>query len=330
MFTPLTTEECAPDSFWTVVVTTKVKDNFDDLNARAGSGGGGSGSLVNGSFELDSDDDDVPDGWTVSLYSAGSQSLNTTTPAHGAKALQFTHPGGSGNGGGYATGDYFEVDELAGVDVQGLHWCSAAGMHCRVALFWYTAAKGACGTPSTTLYDSTSNPTSPTLGKWHATPPSTARYAKLRIYGGMDDTNVAGDANFDGFEVGRGAYVAGDNTLIASMDEKSTTSTTPAKMKSIQIDKPGTLRITFYLKRTGSTDTAYAQIYRQTPGSSWTAVGTLRSCTSITQYSEDISGWSAGDRALLFAYISGSSGDSADVSEFCINTQAWGACVLED
>ncbi|MDI9562514.1 MAG: hypothetical protein QM235_15215, partial [Pseudomonadota bacterium] len=68
----------------------KIKDNFDYLYSMMG----GVVELPNGSFEIDTDADDIPDNWTRNLYAGGSAAFDTITPAHGAKAYKFTRTSG--------------------------------------------------------------------------------------------------------------------------------------------------------------------------------------------------------------------------------------------
>lgn len=98
------------------------------------------------------------------------------------------------------------------------------------------------------------------------------------------------------------SYTAGDYLLnnvavgvIGSYDYR--TSTTYAKVAEIYVQRSGTLRVKFYLAGNGGgASIGYGRIYRN--GS---AVGTEQSNnTTATEYSEDISGWSAGDLLQLY------------------------------
>jgi hypothetical protein len=161
----------------------------------SGGGGGGDG-VPNGSFEIDSDADDIPDSWSRSLYPGGSGGFETTNPAHGAKAYRFTHPGGAGNGGGYLESEYIEISELERYVLFFIHWASNAGMKNIVRVRYFD--RGKVFLSSVDVYSSTNNPTSPTLFVSSSfAPPSTARYIKIQLIGGFTDTNVAGTAYFD-------------------------------------------------------------------------------------------------------------------------------------
>lgn len=175
----------------------KVKDDLDYLYGISGPSSGGSPS--NGSFEIDSDSDGVPDGWTKDLYPGGSGAFETTNPAHGAKAWKFIHPGGAGNGGGYLTSDYVEIAQIKTYVLGFIHWASVAGMKNQVYVRYYDKDK--IYISETQLYSSTANPTSPTYFIAAFTPPANARYIKVRGIGGYTDTNVAGTAYFDDIEL---------------------------------------------------------------------------------------------------------------------------------
>lgn len=159
--------------------------------------------IPNGSFENDTDSDGIPDGWDRTLYTGGTFSLITSDDQQGAYCISMTSPGGSGNGGAYVDmEDFFEVNPLSPVVLQWLHKSSAAGIHNSVLILWYKDDKTASTTTSTTLYDSTSNPTSWTLQSGAAKPPSDARFAKVRIIGAEDDNTTAGIAYWDGVKLG--------------------------------------------------------------------------------------------------------------------------------
>jgi hypothetical protein len=177
-----------------------IKDNFDDLNTRITSAI--EAIVPNGSFEVDSDSDGIPDNWSRSLFTGGSGAFDTTTPAHGAKAYKFTSPGGSGNGGGYLTSDYILCSEYVYLTVRFLLKSSVADIRNIVRILWYTSAKAACATPSTDIYDAASgNPTSWTEYIRGVLPPTTARYFKIRLIGADSSDVTAGTAYFDGISV---------------------------------------------------------------------------------------------------------------------------------
>lgn len=174
-------------------IMQQIKDNEDALNAGIETSHGL--NVPNGSFEIDSDADGVPDLWTVSYYPGGSGAIETADPIHGAAAWKFVHPGGAGNGGGYMDSDYLPIN---GSSVPWLIFrlkCSVAGMKNLVQIRYFTAAKVFIS--SEDLYNSTSNPTSWQQFGGQGTAPATARFARVRLIGGYSDTDVAGNIYFD-------------------------------------------------------------------------------------------------------------------------------------
>jgi hypothetical protein len=94
-YSALLSTEVDVDSPVNTTLIQKIKDNFDYLYSAIGSTGQ---APVNGSFEIDSDADGIPDNWARGLYSGGSAAHDATTPFHGAKAYKFSRAAGAGNG----------------------------------------------------------------------------------------------------------------------------------------------------------------------------------------------------------------------------------------
>jgi len=153
--------------------------------------------VKNGSFELDTISSGEPDDWTIVDYTNGSHSLDSTDQFHGLNSLKFTS---TGSGGGYATSEYFEVQEAKEVSIDWAMKSSVADVRNVVDILWYTSAKTLIST--TNLYDdSTTNPTSWTAQSGEATPPSTARFAQLRVYGCHSSDATSGSTWFDNIQV---------------------------------------------------------------------------------------------------------------------------------
>jgi len=153
-------------------------------------------SVKNGSFETDDTTSGEPDDWTIVDYTGGSHSLDSTDQFHGLKSLKFVS---TGNGGGYATSDYFEVEEAKANNIDWNMKSSVADVRNVVDMLWYTSAKTLIST--TNLYDdSTTNVTSWSAKSSQATPPSTARYAQIRIYGCHSSDSTSGTTWYDNIE----------------------------------------------------------------------------------------------------------------------------------
>ncbi len=167
--------------------------------------------IANGSFENDSDSDGQPDGWELTPYSGGqvtteryNASSNPAPQVHqGEAALRFVHPGGVGNGGGFATTAAFSpVTPGVDLEVTFALKTTVPTLRCVVDMLWYDSAKQLVST--TSVYDNqTSNPTVWGLFQQRAVvlPASAARFFKLRLTGGHDSVAVAGSAYFDALQV---------------------------------------------------------------------------------------------------------------------------------
>src|SRR4030066_361077 len=92
--------------------------------------------------------------------------------------------------------DYLPCSPVQPLLLEWLHYASVAGMHNLVQVRWYDKAKVYLLT--TTVYDSTENPTSWTRKTAFAIPPAGAQFWKIRIIGGYTDTDIAGTAYWDG------------------------------------------------------------------------------------------------------------------------------------
>lgn len=169
----------------------KIKDNFDYLYSTIAGATGV--SFPNGDFEMDSDESGVPDNWAISLFPGGSQSLDTAAPGSGSKCLKFVHPGGTGNGGGYAKSDYIPY---AGAGWVTMLIKATAAMKNKVTAYWYGKDKAVIS--STVLDERTNTPTNwtPLICSLNS-PPAGAKYVRIELVGGDTSVNVAGSAYFD-------------------------------------------------------------------------------------------------------------------------------------
>jgi len=150
-------------------------------------------TVKNGSFETDAANNGEPDDWTVVDYSTGVHSLDSTDQYHGLRSLKFTSIGA---GGGYATTGFFEVQELKDLTFQYSLRSTVADVRNVVDVLWYTSIQTNIST--TNIYDdSATNPTAWTQFQNTVTPPSTARYGKLRIYGCHSSDATSGSTWFD-------------------------------------------------------------------------------------------------------------------------------------
>lgn len=174
----------------TAALWRKVRNSFNWLYGVVGTLAGE--GAQNGFFEIDSDADGVPDGWTSSLYPGGSLSLNTTAQPHGSQCVRINHPGGSGNGGGYLESDYMPVAWFMGHFIQ--FWLYVAeDVLVRVVFRWFDSDK---------VIISDSEPFARAVASngmflAGAAAPVDARFCKVRLIGGDSALTVAGSVFFD-------------------------------------------------------------------------------------------------------------------------------------
>lgn len=240
-FVAITDAEIVQDKPVDNPLLSKVQDNFDDLNSRLSA----VATIIvpNGSFEIDTDADGIPDGWTRNLYPGGSSALDSTKSASGLKSFKFIHPGGAGNGGGYLTSDYIECSPNMPVVLSFEIESEIAGLHNRVDLEWFTSAKVSIST--TTIYDDLeTNPTSFKRFLRGSLAPATGKYCKIIIRGGMTDkdTGTAKAVWFDNLQF---VSIAPNWAEAGVVAEQSTTSTTFVDIGSFDIRIPSFENVSF-------------------------------------------------------------------------------------
>lgn len=176
-----------------------IIDDLADLNSRISA----ASTVLNGSFETDSDSDGIPDAWTRTLFTGGTFLLDNTDQTDGLYSVKFTSPGGGGNGGGYIEStDAFPVSPIRQIEVLWSQKSSAATVSNIVQVYWFKSDLTASATPSTTIYtNAATNPTNWTVESGIATPPSDARFAKVRLTGCSTASTVAGTTRFDDVRV---------------------------------------------------------------------------------------------------------------------------------
>ncbi len=150
--------------------------------------------VVNGSFESASGG--TPTGWTFTDYTGGSHAIDTTNHAHGAQAISFTSTS-TANGGGYCeSSDFLEVTGSEVYYWFAFRMASAANVSAQITARWYDSSQTFIS--SSTLFQDTSAPTSLTSTEGAVAAPSTARYVKLRVEGGVPGVGTAtGTVTFD-------------------------------------------------------------------------------------------------------------------------------------
>ena len=180
----------------------KVEDSLDNLiydedniNPSVSTVTGNFNLVQNGSFEDNAvGDGKTPDSWTLTEESGSTVILDSTDQHHGAKAIKFTSAGSGG--GNVETTSFFEVTPDRPLCVSLFMKSSVADVRNVVSVEWFTSAQASIST--TSMYDeSTVNPTAFAKIVLGATPPATARYAKLKLTGCHSSDATTGSTWFD-------------------------------------------------------------------------------------------------------------------------------------
>lgn len=147
--------------------------------------------LRNGSFE------EGEAGWTVTDYSGGSHAISTSTRHHGAKSLSITSTVTANGGGDALSNEFFPVAEGRTYRVDALLSASGANVSARMQVVWYDAAQSQVSAAN--VLDVTNAPTVATHFSAPMIAPATARFAKVKVIGGVPGAgSSAGTIFFDG------------------------------------------------------------------------------------------------------------------------------------
>lgn len=173
----------------------------------------GPNAIRNGSFEQDGD------GWTITPYTGGSHSFNTANDMDGAKALAITSTV-TANGGAVALSGEFRSC-IGGVALSFIlaYKASVANVSSRARIIWYDGDQAQVSTSD--IYTSTNTPTVATVGRTVVTAPSTARFYKVELTGGIPGSgSSAGTIYFDGVkgEVPQSLRLNGQNGDVVTTD----------------------------------------------------------------------------------------------------------------
>lgn len=187
---------------------------LEELNANPDAVGvdQGGGLVPNGSFEIDADADQIPDGWTLVSELGATNAIDTSQSTDGAQSFRFTS---SGNGGGSLTStDFFPVNDTDNLSVAVDMFASIATVLNIVRVQWFDISFVSIS--NSDIYSSTANPLTWTTQNLLATPPALARFAKLELIGGDPSVAIAGSSWWDNVSVFYPAIVSGvfDNVTI--------------------------------------------------------------------------------------------------------------------
>jgi hypothetical protein len=169
-------------------------DTQDNVNPDIETETSGGNLIANGSFETAGNSSTDASGWTLTAQSDGTIERITADNYDGTAALKATS---TGNGGGQAdTNAFFAVSPGRQYEVSFALKCSVADIRNLVQILYFDEDQNSVSTVD--VYDEdTSNPTSWEVKSFTETPPSSARFAKLRILGADQSDSTSGEAKFD-------------------------------------------------------------------------------------------------------------------------------------
>ena len=181
----------------------RTRDNasivIEELNANPDALAGSiTGGLVpNASFELDADNNGVPDAWLLSSESGATNAIDATESTDGAQSFRFTS-GGAG-GGSLVTEGFFPVNDVEDLRISFDIRSTNAAIRNIVRVEWFDVSQVPIS--NTDAYDSTTNPTVFMEVNVVAAPPTGARFARLRLIGGDPSVPIGGSTFFDRLNV---------------------------------------------------------------------------------------------------------------------------------
>lgn len=156
--------------------------------------GSASGLVPNGSFEIDTDANDEPDGWTRTDETGSTNFLDTSLSTDGLQSMRFESTGSGG--GNIVTDDFFTVNDIDDLSVNFDIVSSVANVRNIVRVEWFDVSQVPIS--NTDVYDnSATNPVVFTSQQTTATPPAGARFAKLRMIGCDPSIATVGSTNYD-------------------------------------------------------------------------------------------------------------------------------------
>lgn len=247
--------------------------------------------IQNGSFEVDTNGDGVPDNWTVAEETNAVISVDSTlgNQTHGTQSLHFDASGGTTGGGTATTSAMSPITASESVIVQwDFKQADAATGTYQVDIEWYKADGNASTVQAETSVWSitTGAPTSFTSYEVIATAPSDATQFKLRLTGlengGTDETGECWFDNVAVIEYVYGGIVEHPDSPIATTSGTTVTyDNLPPWIKRVtllfkQVSNDGTQIVAQIGDSTGGLDTTNTYEY------SYAYIGTASTAIDFT------------------------------------------------
>lgn len=153
----------------------------------------GNNRIRNASFE----EGTAATGWTVTDFSGGSHVVESANDIHGAQTLAFSSTVLANGGGDALSNEFMPIAELESYQWRVFVKASVVNVSSKAELVWYDDAQSEIS--ATQLYQNTSTPTAAALKRGTLTPPTNARFTRLRVTGGVPAVGTAtGTIYFDG------------------------------------------------------------------------------------------------------------------------------------
>jgi hypothetical protein len=153
--------------------------------------------LRNGSFE------DGLAGWSDTVYTGGTIAVSTSVHMDGAQSLAITSTVLANGGGDVVSDEYTPVTEGMSYALSCEIKASVANVSSKIELIWYDDAQAQVST--TAIYSASDTPTSIYRVGDSVVAPSTARWMRVKITGGVPATGSAtGTIYFDGLKLNTG------------------------------------------------------------------------------------------------------------------------------
>lgn len=236
-------------------------------------------------------------GWTTAAYTGGTVATNAANDMNGATALAMTSTSiANGGGEAIATG-YTPCSGGMSLDTVAMVKASASGQSAKLSVIWYDDAKAQISEAA--AWTSTSVPTVATPVGDRVVAPATARYARLKLVGGVPASGTAfGTVYWDGVlltERAPIAVVGNTNVLATTGHSASTTSTSMVEALNFLAKVGGNLSVKYTLGSDNAGAFAEARVYVN-----GVATGTLRfASVPSAAYSDDVA-VSPGDTVQIF------------------------------